>query len=44
MGELRKLEPVLRHVEDVRVYVDVVYPERIDVKDLLELDFGAAEV
>jgi hypothetical protein len=44
MCQLGQVKPVLCHVEDVRVHVNVVHPEGIYREDLLELDLSVAKV
>ena len=42
--ELRELDAVLGHVEDVGEHVDVVHARRVALEDRVELEFGAVEV
>lgn len=44
MRKLRQIQSILCHIEDVRVDVDVIYPEGIYSQDLLELDLSTSEI
>ena len=44
MRKFGQLKATSRHIEDVGVDVNVVYPKWINIKDLLELDFRAPEI
>lgn len=44
MGKLGQVKTILSYIEDVGVDINIVYPEWIYCKDLLELDFCAPEI